>query len=332
MDFRTEFSYEPHSLKMDYSSRIFTIGSCFATEISAKLSERKFSVLSNPFGVLFHPIAIENALMRIYSQEEYQASEIYKNEELFISWDHHSSFSNTSLEKMLFHINQNLKEAHSFLHEADMVIITLGTAFVYRLRQFDLVVANCHKIPNSQFYKQLLQEHQVKTSLKNIIEMLTDIGKKGMKIVFTLSPVRHVKDGIVENNLSKARLLCGIHSAIDSYSANCEYFPVYEFVMDDLRDYRFYKEDLVHPNDLAINYIWEKFQSAYINPKARLLMHKVEKINQALSHKAQHVNTIAYKKFLYSIVKDIQEVEPQLPQGCFRDEFLEVRKRMQESY
>lgn len=332
MNFRTELSYESPSVKLDYSNRIFTIGSCFATEISDKLSERKFSVLNNPFGVLFHPIAIENALMRIYSQEEYQASEIYKNEELFISWDHHSSFSDTSLEKILFHINKNLKEAHSFLREADMVVITLGTAFVYRLRQYDLIVANCHKISNHQFTKYLLQEHQIKTSLKNIVEMLTDIGKKGLKIVFTLSPVRHAKDGIVENNLSKARLLCAIHSAIDSYLANCEYFPVYEFVMDDLRDYRFYKEDLVHPNDLAINYIWEKFKTAYISQKALPLMQKVEKINQSLNHKILHINTIAHKKFLYSLVKDIQEVEPQLPQGCFREEFLELRKRMQESY
>ncbi len=331
MNFRTELSYNPQSIKLDYSSKIFTIGSCFATEISEKLSYYKFSVLHNPFGVLFHPLAIENALMRIYSVEEYQASEIYKYEELFLSWDHHSSFNNISLEKILQQINQNIQTANKFLQETDMVIITLGTAFVYKLRQYDLTVANCHKIPNSQFSKILLAEHQVKTSLKNIVEMLTDIGKEGMKIFFTLSPVRHIKDGMVENNRSKAKLLCAIHSVVEAYD-NCEYFPSYEFVMDDLRDYRFYKEDLIHPNDMAINYIWNKFKEAHISEKVFPIMQEVGKINQSLQHRAQNINTIAYKKFLYSILKDIQEAEPLLPQGAFREEYLELRKRMNESY
>ncbi|MDR1877892.1 MAG: GSCFA domain-containing protein [Flavobacteriaceae bacterium] len=330
MIFRTELTYDPQSVKLDYSSKIFTIGSCFATEISEKLSNYKFSVLHNPFGVLFHPLAIENALMRIYSGEEYQASEIYKHEELFLSWDHHSSFSTISLEKTLSLINQNLQEAHRYLQETDMVIITLGTAFVYKLKQYDLVVANCHKIPNSQFNKILLAEHQIKVSLKNIVEMLTDIGKTGIKILFTLSPVRHIKDGIIENNLSKAKLLCALHSVVESYN-NCDYFPSYEFVMDDLRDYRFYKEDLIHPNDMAVNYIWEKFKDAYISPKVFPVMQVVNKINSSLQHKVQNTHTIAYKKFLYSIVKDIQEIEPVLPPKAFREEFLELRKRMSDS-
>ncbi len=331
MVFRTELSYNPRSIKLDYSGKIFTIGSCFATEISEKLSYYKFSVLHNPFGVLFHPLAIENALMRIYSLEEYQASEIYKHEELFLSWDHHSSFSNVSLEKILAEINQNIQTANKFLQEADMIIITLGTAFVYKLKQFDLPVANCHKIPNSQFSKTLLAEHQIKTSLKNIVEMLTDVGKKEMKIFFTLSPVRHIKDGIVENNRSKAKLLCAIHSVVEAYE-NCEYFPSYEFVMDDLRDYRFYKEDLIHPNEMAVNYIWEKFKEGHISPKVYPLMQEVGKIKSSLQHNPKNINTIAHKKFLYTIVKNIQEAEPLLPQGAFREEYLELRKRMNDSY
>ncbi|MDR2123131.1 MAG: GSCFA domain-containing protein [Flavobacteriaceae bacterium] len=331
MIFRTELTYDPQTVTLDYSSRIFTIGSCFATEISEKLSGYKFSVMHNPFGVLFHPPAIENALMRIYSREEYQASEIYKYEELYLSWDHHSSFNDISVEKLVSRINKNIQTANKFLQEADMIIITLGTAFVYKLRQYDLMVANCHKVPNSQFSKILLEDHQIKTSLKNIVEMLTNIGKKGMKILFTLSPVRHIKDGIIENNRSKSRLLNAVHSVVESY-ANCEYFPSYEFMMDDLRDYRFYKDDLIHPNDMAVDYIWEKFRDAHISPKVFPVMETVKKINSSLQHKVRNTHTIAYKKFLYTTVKDIQEVEPFLPQGAFQEEYMVLRKRMNESY
>lgn len=331
MIFRTEVTYKPDSIKLDYSSNIFTIGSCFSTEISERLSQYKFSVLQNPFGVLFHPLAIENALMRIYSNEEYQREEIYKYEELYLSWDHHSSFNNVSMDKILKHINQNIQKAHLFLQNTDLVIITLGTSFIYKLKQFDLVVANCHKIPQSQFSKILLAEHQIKASLKNSIEMLKNIGKSGMKIIFTLSPVRHISDGIIENNLSKSRLLCAIHSVIET-NDSCEYFPSYEFLLDDLRDYRFYKEDLIHPSATAIEYIWDKFKEAYISEEVLPLMKKVGKINQALQHRPFNTHTIAYKKFLYSILKDIQEVEGLLPQIVFRQEILELKKRIQDSY
>ncbi|MGM5630645.1 GSCFA domain-containing protein [Apibacter raozihei] len=331
MIFRTELEYNPQSYGLDYTSNIFTMGSCFATEISEKLAFYKFNVKHNPFGVLFHPLAIENALMRIYSNEEYLASEIYKYEDLYFSWDHHSSFSSHTAEKTLNLINKNIQDANNFLQNTDLVIITLGTAFVYRLKQYDLVVANCHKIPNTQFTKSLLAEHQIKTSLKNIVEMLTDIGKPGMKILFTLSPVRHTKDGLIENNKSKARLLCAMHSVVDSYE-NCDYFPSYEFIMDDLRDYRFYKDDLVHPNEFAIQYIWESFQRAHITSDIYSLMQKVKKVNLALQHRPHNTFTIAYKKFLYSIVKDIQDIEPKLPKGAFKEEFVELRKKMNNSY
>lgn len=331
MIFRTELPYNTNSIKLDYKSKIFTIGSCFATEIFNKLSQYKFSVFHNPFGVIFHPLAVENAIMRIYSQEEYQSSELFKYEELYLSWDHHSSFNDISKDRVLSHINQNINLANKFLQETDMVIITLGTSFVYKLNQFDIIVANCHKIPNTHFSKLLLAEHQIKTSLKNIIEMLTDMGKKNMKIFFTLSPVRHIKDGMVENNISKSKLLCAIHSVVESYD-NCEYFPSYEFMMDDLRDYRFYKEDLIHPNDVAIKYIWEKFKNAHISPDEFSTMQMVKKVNTSLQHKIQNTHTIAYKKFLYSIVKNIQNLEPLLPPGAFKEEYQELRKKMNDSY
>lgn len=161
--------------------------------------------------------------------------------------------------------------------------------------------------------------------------MLKNIGKPGMKIIFTLSPVRHISDGIIENNLSKSRLLCAVHSIVETHD-NCEYFPSYEFLLDDLRDYRFYKEDLIHPNAMAIEYIWDKFKEAYIAEEVLPLMKKVEKINQALQHRPFNTHTIAYKKFLYSILKDIQEVEELLPQIVFRQEILELKKRIQDSY
>lgn len=332
MEFRTELSFQsPTPLNLDYNSKIFTIGSCFATEISSRLSERKFYVNHNPFGVLFQPFAIENAIMRIYSNQEYLSNEVFKYEDMYLSWDHHSSFNEVSADKLLQKINKNIRESHKFLSQVDAVIITLGSSFVYKLNRFELVVANCHKIPGSEFTKYLLPEHQIKTSLKNIVEMLSDFGKDNLKIIFTLSPVRHIKDGLVENNFSKARLLNAIHSVIENYE-NCEYFPVYEFMMDDLRDYRFYKADLIHPNEIAIDYIWEKFLENYINPEVFPLMKKIEKLNSSIHHKPQHPNSIAYKKFLYNLLKEIQTIETELPHESFQQELLELKNKIQNAY
>lgn len=328
MIFRTELEYQTNELKLDYNSKIFTIGSCFATEIAQKLIHYKFNTYHNPFGILFHPLAIENALMRIYSNQEYISSEIYKYEELYISWDHSSTFDSVNAETILNQINKNIQTAHDFLRNTDLIIITLGTSWIYKLKQFDIIVANCHKIPNSNFNKLLLTENQIKTSLKNIVEMLNDLGKDKVKILFTLSPVRHIKDGLVENNRSKAQLLSAIHSVVDLYD-NCEYFPAYEFIMDDLRDYRFYKEDLVHPNEVAIQYIWNKFKNSFMSNEVESIMQRIDKIKLSLQHKAQNESTIAHKKFLYNILKNIQDLEPLLPKGSMQLEYHLLKNRIE---
>lgn len=327
MIFRTELECSNNRKKIEYPHKIFTIGSCFSLEIAQKLIDRKFPVCHNPFGALFHPLSIENAIMRIYSGSEYTPLEIYKYEELYISWDHHSSFDSTFPEGILNSINQQIQKGQNFLREADWVIITLGSAYVYLLKEYNLFVANCHKVPSNYFTKKLLTTKEIINSLKNIVEMLRDIGKNDLQIIFTLSPVRHLKDGIANNQLSKALLLTSIYEVIDLYE-NCIYFPSYELMMDDLRDYRFYKPDLIHPTDQAIQYIWEKFTQSYFSESCTQLMKKVENINTMLQHRALHPETLKHKKTLYHMLHEIENISTQLPPNVYSKEYEDIKLKI----
>ncbi len=329
--FRTEIAIPKSANKITHQSVLFSLGSCFSSEITEKFRERKFAISANPFGILFHPQAIENALLRIYSLQYYSKSELFKYKELFLSWDHHSSFNSTKSDEILEQINDTIDIANEHLRNTNVVFITLATSFVYKLKVNDLVVANCHKVPNGNFEKLLLSEAEIIESLQNCIDICTDMCRNNVKIIFTISPVRHIKDGFVENNISKSRLINAVYQSINKNN-NCSYFPSYELLLDELRDYRFYKKDMIHPNELAIDYIWKKFSETYFSDETQAINTQLEKIISGLQHKPFNINTLEYKEFLYSLLKKATNIEKLLIPKIMEQEIQHIKNLLQNAY
>lgn len=301
-NFRTPINILPSKNKITYASKLFFIGSCFSENIFKKVNELRFNAQCNPYGVLFNPVSIKKALQEIIEKKQYTANDIVLNDELYHSMHHHGKFSTTSQKETLDLINNNINESHTFLKEATHIFITLGTAWVYEYQ--NEIVANCHKIPNIEFNKKLLSFNEVKQCLADIKNQLKQFNAN-VHLIFTLSPVRHLKDGMQENSISKSIL----RTAIAETQAN--YFPSFEIMMDDLRDYRFYGADMLHPNETALDYIFEQFSHCYFNEETKTLMQRIQKYNTALNHRPLHVGTLATKKhqeFLEREEKVIEEL------------------------
>jgi len=300
MKFRTEVEINESGKKIGIEDCIFSIGSCFATEMHEKFSEGQIQSLNNPFGTIFNPYSIFQTIKQVYDAKEYQENDLILANENYISLDHHSSFDSRYAHKSLEKINQNIEEANQFLQSTDFVIITFGTSYIYEFLPKNRLVANCHKIPQKFFEKRFLSHQELTESINKTINILKDICKNDVQILFTVSPVRHTKDGIIENQLSKSKLVNAIHESI-SGKENCRYLPVYEILMDDLRDYRFYKDDLIHPNSQAVQYIWGKFGNAYFSDETKIFINENNKILTALNHKTNDDKNPKYQEFLDKI-------------------------------
>jgi lysophospholipase L1-like esterase len=281
---------------LDYHSKILLLGSCFSENIGNKLSYFKFQSKQNPFGILFHPKAIENLISRALKEELYTEKELTFNNERWHCLDAHSSISAADKNVLLKNLNAALIHTKKQLKEATHVFITLGTSWVYRYLETNAIVANCHKIPQKEFSKDLLSVAEVSKTLEQCIALLKSINKT-VSVTFTVSPVRHLKDGFIENTRSKAHLIAAIHTVINSEN-NTYYFPSYEIVMDELREYRFYKEDMLHPNTTAINYIWEKFVSTWFSRESQETMQEVETIQKGISHRPFNEKSEQHQQFL----------------------------------
>lgn len=300
MKFRTEVHFENSVRKIGPESRIFSIGSCFATEMTDFLARGQMQTLSNPFGTIFNPISIKTAVKRLHDSHFYTEDDLIKFEEQFLSLDHHSSFNDHYAHKTLSKINAKIEEGNLFLQTTDFVIITLGTSFIYDFLPKDRPVANCHKIPGKFFEKRMLSAEEIILSIHEIIANFKDICREDVQLIFTVSPVRHTRDGMVENMLSKAKLIAGLHDALHG-STHCTYLPVYEILMDDLRDYRFYRDDLIHPNSQAVNYIFEKFGSAWFSEETMDFVEENLRISQAKEHRPANPESARHKEFLQDI-------------------------------
>lgn len=282
--------------QIDYNSNVLLLGSCFVENIGGKLNYFKFKTLQNPFGILFQPLAIEKLITNAINEKTYTEDDIFFYNEQWHCYDSHSKLSNTKKEDLLNGLNSNINSTNQQIHKSTHIIITLGTAWVYRYLETDSIVANCHKVPQKNFLKELLSVDEISEALQSIIELIKSVNKEA-SIVFTISPVRHLKDGFIENTQSKAHLIAAIHQVIEPRNKSY-YFPSYEIMMDELRDYRFYTEDMIHPSQIAINYIWEKFKSVWISKEAFSVMEEVEAIQKGLQHKPFNLNSIAHLKFL----------------------------------
>ncbi|WP_428742579.1 GSCFA domain-containing protein [Tenacibaculum sp.] len=286
---------QPHH-QIDYHSNLLLLGSCFSENIGNQLSYYKFQSKQNPFGILFHPKAIELLITNSINQKEYTEDAIFFHNERWHCFEAHSALSSPSKEELLSNLNNNVNSTFKQLKDASHVIITLGTAWVYREIATDTLVANCHKIPQKKFLKELLSIDEILESLEAINSLVQSLNKD-ISIIYTVSPVRHIKDGFIENQRSKAHLLSAIHQVVEPRK-KVYYFPSYEIMMDELRDYRFYAEDMIHPNQTAINYIWEKFSETWFTEDTLKVMKEVETIQKGLTHKPFNPNSEAHLLFL----------------------------------
>ncbi|MFC3158791.1 GSCFA family protein [Chryseobacterium arachidis] len=319
MKFRTEVDIKESQKKIDVEDKIFSIGSCFASEMSDLFMQGQLQTVNNPFGTIFNPFSINNSIKRLHDAAFYHEDELITFNNEFISLDHHTSFDTRYIHQTLAKINAKIEEANSFLQNTNWVIITYGSSFIYEFVPKQKLVANCHKIPQKFFKKRLLSFQEITESIYNTILNLKDICVDDVQILFTVSPVRHTKDGMIENQLSKSKLITAIHEMIDGLDY-CHYLPIYEILMDDLRDYRFYKEDMIHPSHQAVNYIFEKFGNAYFSEETKEFIKENFKIHQALEHKTDDDKDPKYIEFREKLNQRIEIQRQKVKHKIFPDD------------
>ena len=317
MDFHLNFEPPKLPARIQLRDQLFLTGSCFTEHITRKLAEHKFSVFENSHGILFNPISICRSLFDCMEKKVYEKEDVFEDQGLWSSWNFHSRFSNAASKIALDSMNESVKKGNAALRSASWLIITLGSAFVYQ-RTDNNIVANCHKVPAKEFKKRLLSVDEVLAEMDMLLYKLS-VFNPDLKIIFTISPVRHIKDGLIENNRSKSVLIQAVHHMVEKYD-RLFYFPAYELVIDDLRDYRFYAEDMVHPNYQATNYVWEKFVEACIHEASREIMKELNQLNNALNHKAQHPGSPAHNKFLKQQLENVFQLAARCPYLDFSHE------------
>lgn len=328
MDLMINIDLKKHPAPIRYTDKIMLIGSCFTEHIGNALSKFKFSVLQNPHGILFGPDAVCKSLDSYIREKEYEEKDLFYLNETWNSWEHHSRFSGLDAQKTLHLINASQEKAHQFLEKANWLVITLGSAFSYLLsKEADTAslyagepVANCHRAPSNWFEKKLMDYPSIVRRLENTMAELRRVNP-GIRIIFTISPVRHIRDGVVENNRSKARLIEAVHHVVHNNEI-AFYFPAYELVIDVLRDYRFYDIDLVHPNYPATEFVLEKFTESCIDPETQEIMKEVKKIVTARKHRAFQPETKAHLQFLMTNFEKAKELQSKYP-------FLDLGEEME---
>lgn len=311
MNFFTPINIKPLDTPINYRNKILLIGSCFTEHIGNHLADVKFNVLQNPNGILFDPFSVCNSLVSYIQNKQYSVDELFQLNEGWHSWQHHSRFSKPNKEEALQLINQSQTSAHNFLKETDWLIITLGSSFVYKLVESNIPVANCHKAQPQTFHKHLATIEEIVTRFDETIHQLFHFNHH-LKIIFTISPVRHLRDGVVDNNRSKARLIEAVHHLVNKFD-RLYYFPAYELVIDVLRDYRFYDVDLAHPNYAATQFVLEKFFENCLDEEAKKLSDEIKKLVIARNHKPFNAHSVQHKQFLQSQLIRTKQLQEQYP-------------------
>ncbi len=306
MQFHLGFPVDPLENAIQYSDKLLLMGSCFAEEIGEKLQEHRFNTVINPHGILFNPLSITHALTTYLDGKVYTQKDLFLHNDIWHSWDHHSRFSDVNPEKALQQMNSAAATAAHTLEQADWLILTFGSAHAHFLKENNRLVANNHKVPAANFYKRMLTPEEIITSLDNLMHRLFFRNRK-VNILFTVSPVRYIRDGVVENNLSKAILLQCVHHLVNKFD-RLFYFPAYELVIDDLRDYRFFKEDMVHPNEQAISYVWDKVIQSCIHPESQPLLHQIAALNRAAAHRPMNPESTQHQQFLKTYTDQVKKL------------------------
>lgn len=311
MNFFLSFPIEPLPVKIAYAGKIMMVGSCFSAEIGERLTALKFKVLQNPTGIIYHPLVIAEVIGRCIDQSKFTEADLFENKGIWNSWMHHSSFSGFDPEEALLHMNGQLEQSHDFLKNGDFLFLTPATAYGYFLKTTNRIVANCHKMPGSIFEKKLSDAEEIYTGLSNTIQRIKAFNPE-LTMVFTISPVRHYRDGIIENTISKAQVVSAVHKAVGKFD-NVFYFPSYEIMNDELRDYRFYKNDFAHPNETAVSYIFERFIDFAFEEKAKVLMRKVREITDAALHRPKFPHSKESNAFAKQQLENIHQLIQENP-------------------
>jgi hypothetical protein len=309
---------QPAAIPIRYENKILLMGSCFADNMGVRLESCKFQVCYNPTGIVFDPLSVAQHLMDCVQQKKYTPTELITQNGLVHSWMHHSDFSSPTADETLSHIHSGILKAHQQLASAQYLFITLGTAFSYQLQSTNLPVANCHKAPKDWFEKKLLTTTTIEKALKQSLEHVFALNPK-LQVVFTVSPVKHIRDGVIENNRSKARLIEAVHS-LTEWNHQCSYFPAYELVNDILRDYRFYATDMSHPSEQAIDFVFEFLCDTYLGTETQRLMQEVKQIVSAKNHRPLHANTQMHQTFLKTFLTKTLAVQTKLPMLNWEEE------------
>ncbi|HYG16326.1 MAG TPA: GSCFA domain-containing protein [Bacteroidia bacterium] len=310
MEFRLTFPVQSPENRINYRDKLLLMGSCFAENIGERMQRYAFNIGVNPNGITYNPISIANTISRLLADKEYSEAELFYHNELWSSWEHHGRYSNTDKSHCIRQINTDYSTGSDFVKTGQWLIVTFGSAWAYRLRSTGQVVNNCHKYPNKEFDKILLSPEEIIKTWQGLFTQIKSVNP-GLSVIFTVSPVRYVRDGVAENNLSKAILLQSVHALCKS--SGTYYFPAYELVIDDLRDYRFFEADLVHPNRLGIDYVWEKLLETCMDDESRGIYPQVKSLKEALEHRPFNPDTESHKKFVGSTQRRKDELLKKYP-------------------
>jgi hypothetical protein len=319
MEFQLPITIPSLPQPIGYGDKILLVGSCFTEHIGNALRDWKFETLQNPNGILFDPVSVATSLISYLRPQHYGEEDLVFFNELWQSWQHHGIFSHVDRDQCLAAINASQVRAHTFLREADWLVITLGSAWSYRLVDGGGAVANCHRAPAPTFYKHLMTIEEINTALDSCLHQLFYFNPN-LQVIFTVSPVRHIRDGVVDNNRSKARLIESVHHLVGKFN-RLFYFPAYELVVDVLRDYRFFDIDMVHPNYAATQFVLEKFTHWGLDEGSRGLLEKVRELVTARRHRPMHPTTEAHARFLREQYAKAAELARQHP-------FLDLREEL----
>jgi hypothetical protein len=312
MDLQTKVEIPSlEDVKIGYTDQILSLGSCFAENIGRKLAGSCFDVDINPFGVLYNPTSIANSIEILLDEKVFDVSDLFENKELWQSFSHSSLFSDTTVDDCLEKINHRLTQAYQRMNQVNVLLITFGTAWVFEERKSGRVVSNCHKLPTADFVRRRLTVSEIVQLYSQIISRLQS-NNPALKIIFTVSPIRHFKDGAHENNLSKSTLLLAVNELQNNHE-KVHYFPAYEIMMDELRDYRFYASDMCHPSEQAVDYIWERFGETFFSASTVALKERVNQLIRNLSHRPLHPHTVEYSLFKEAVASQKSRLLEEYP-------------------
>ena len=317
MEFRTTVKTGENRAWLHHSDHVMLLGSCFSDNIGGKMHGALFNAMVNPMGTLYNPMSIARGVQRLIDCEPVAGKDLFMQGGVWNSFDFHSRYSLPDKQAAIDRMNSRIEQGHKALSAARLLTVTLGTAMVYRLKATGEVVANCHKVPQHEFERKMATVQEMVQVLDDMVVRLRAFNPE-LRIILTVSPIRHIADGLDTNSLSKASLRVAIHEVVSRHRDYCDYFPAYEIMMDDLRDYRFYANDMVHPSDVAVEYIWQAFQATYLDDRSALAVARCERVHKRLQHRPMSTSRETVDRFnadTMSVVRNLIKEYPYLAEN-----------------